>query len=382
MEDSTKLKIQEELAKAAALERLRRETQTKRIILDSKRINLEMVKVNQAEEDLRRAQGTDFSEVSEDIVNIIRKDNSDYIKAAKKAMMFINPTFGGVVPFFRKNLILIGGKTGEGKSTAVANIVWSTITQRNPLTGEYCKALVISNEEVAADVYNRITCQAHGWHYTNHDKFTDEQLNTFDMAIQALAKNGRLTVVDNNYNGANGVTTSIEGIQAIFDSLIQAKDYYDVVIIDYYQNVKFSKKNPKLTEWEVQAQLAAALDRYKNEYPAPIVVMAQVDPPDQDSKTPFEYRIKGRKVITDPSTIIMEMVAERDRYRTKWVVHKSRFTEAVGGCFYTGYDRGRFVEYSPDFQRQVNMLIERREWAKNTGADAAFTEKKEEKKDE
>jgi hypothetical protein len=369
MDDEQKKKLHEDLVKQAELERIKKQTQAKRIVLDSKRVDLEMTKVEQAEADLRRAQTTSFGEIPEGLLQEIQKDNREYITAAKKSMVFINQTFGGVVPFFRKNLILIGGKTGEGKSTTVANIVWSTIQQKNPETGEWRKALVISNEEVAADVYNRVTCQAHGWHYTNHDKFSEEQLDTFEKMIPAWAKNGRLTVIDNNYNGANGVTTSIEGIQTIFDNLIKNKEYYDVVIIDYYQNVKFSKKNPELDEYKVQAQLAAALDRYKNEYPAPIVVLAQVDPPDKEGNKPFEYRIKGRKVITDPATLVMEMVAERERRRTKWIVHKSRFTEAVGGCFYTGYSFGKFVEYTAEFQREVNMEMERKKWARNVGAD-------------
>ena len=377
MDEESKKKFQEEMAKRASLEELKRDTQAKRTVLDAKRVDLEMAKVQKAEKELARIQGTNFGEISEQIVDEIRRDNADYISAAKKAMVFINDSFLDVVPYFRKNLILIGGKTGEGKSTTVANIAWSTIQQRNPATGEWCRALIISNEEVAGDVYNRITCQAHGWHYTNHDKFTDEQVKTFDEYIPKWAKNGRLTVIDNNYNGGNGETTSVEGIQTIFENLIKNKDFYDVVIIDYYQNVKFSKKDPSLDEYKVQAQLAAMLDQYKNEYPAPIVVMAQVNPPDVEGKTPFEYRIKGRKIITDPATLIMEMVAERDRHRTKWIVHKSRFTESVGRCFFTGYEKGRFVEYTPEFQRQVNVILERREWAKNVGADI-FKENKDE----
>jgi len=377
MDEASKQKMQEELAKQAELERIKRETQAKRIVLESKRIGIEMAKVEQAERDLERVQSTHFGQMSEEAIRGIQEESTSYINAARKSMVFINPSFAGVVPYFRKNLILIGGKTGEGKSTAVANIVWSTIGQTNSQTGKWRRALVISNEEVQADVYNRITCLANGWHYTNHDKFTDEQTKVFERFIPVWAKDGRMTVIDNTYNGGHGVTTSIEGIQTIFENLIRDKDYYDVVIIDYYQNVKFSKNSPEMSEYEVQAKLAAMLDMYKNQYPAPIVVMAQVNPPDKDSKVPFEYRIKGRKIITDPATIIMEMVAERERLRTKWIIHKSRFTESVGGAFYTGYDRGQFVKYTNEFQAKVNMIMERRDWEKNVGS-KVFEEKKDE----
>jgi len=378
MDEATKKRIHDQIAKQSELERIRKETQDKRIMLDSKRVDLEMERSHRAEQELLRIKAANFGEMSEKDLQEMRQSNADYMSAAKKKMVFINEAFADVVPFFRKNLILIGGKTGEGKSTTVANIIFSTIKQTNPATGKPCKVLVISNEEVKEDVYNRVTCLAHGWHYANHDQFTEDQLKTFDEFMPRWTKGGRLTVIDNNSNGGNGETTSIEGIQSIFDWLIENKVYYDVVILDYYQNVKFSKKDTSLNEYEVQARLAAMLDRYKNEYPAPIVVMAQVTPPAADGRSPFEGRIKGRKVITDPSTLIMEMVAERELLRTKWIVHKSRFTESVGKIFHTGYERGKFVKYTTDFETKVNLMNERREWAKNTGTGDVFKEREDE----
>ena len=340
------------LEEVAAVEKLKQDNTAKKAILDNKRLNFQLEQVTQHEKDLVIAKNTNYGALTDEQIARLQKANDEYIEAAKNGMSFICDTFKGIAPYFQKNLFLIGGKTGEGKSTTVANIAWSTICQRSPITGKGRRVLVLTNEENAEDFYNRVTCLAHGWHYTNHDKFTDEQTKTFREWMPKLAKGGRLTVVDNVFNGSNGVTTSIEGIQGVFENLIANGEYYDVILIDYYQNIKYSKKSAHLTEFEVQAIFANMMDRYKNEYPAPIVVMSQINPQD-DKNTPFQYRIKGRKVIMDPCTFVLEMKADRENLQTEWTVHKSRFTEAVGSCFYTGYDKGRFVVRDAEFLKKL-----------------------------
>jgi HrpA-like RNA helicase len=69
------------------------------------------------------------------------------LKLQKKSMVFMNDRFRLVVPYFQKNLILIGADTGDGKSTTVANAIYSTITKINPATGKYGRVMVLSNEE-------------------------------------------------------------------------------------------------------------------------------------------------------------------------------------------------------------------------------------------
>lgn len=346
--------VKEAFEKEMELEKLKAETAAKKARLEAKWVDSKLEQLEQNERDMATAAATNFGAMTPEQIAKIQKDNDEYMEAAKNAMEFINPVFNNIIPFFRKNFILIGARTGEGKSTAVANIAFTTL-------GKNKRVLVLTNEERAEDFYNRVTALSRGWHYTNHNKFTEEQKATFRKMIPILAGGGRLTVIDNNHNGSHGVTTTIEGIATIFDNLLANKEYYDVVLIDYYQNIISSQKNASLSENEVQARLSRMMDKYKNEYPAPIVMFAQINAPDKDDKVPFQQRIKGRKIIMDPSTCAVEMIRVTKELYTLWKVHKSRFTEAIGKDIKTGYDYGRFVKYDSAFAEKVQKMTYERE---------------------
>lgn len=364
------------LTQATELARRQKAVQEKKLAIEERRTTVELERIEQAEKDLELGRTANFGIMSSEQIARLQKENDEYMVAAKNSLTFINPTFKGLVPYFRKNLILLGAKTGDGKSTTVANIAVQTIRQKHPETGKLCRALIITNEEKAEDFFNRVTCLAKGWHYTNHDEFTDEQRKVFNDYIPILSK--CMNVVDDGYAGGTGMTTTIEGIETIFENMLRDGTYYDVVIIDYYQNIKFSSKNPRLNEWEVQAKLAAMLDKYKNIYPAPIVVMAQAEAPTEANPKPFKTRIEGRKVILNVATFAMEIVADRENLRTQWIVHKSRFTKSLGKGIWTGYDKGKYVEYSTEFMREVANIKEKAEMDKIS----QLTDPKPEKKDE
>jgi hypothetical protein len=231
----------------------------------------------------------------------------------------------------------------------------------DPETKKKRRVLVLTNEEKREDVYNRVTCLIKGWNYVNHDQFTDEQLAIFTDYIKWLSADGMLTVIDDAYNKAGGTTTTLEGICTVFDNLLENKEFYDVVLIDYYQNINQSRKFPTMKNWEVQEVLATRLDRYKNIYPAPIVLLAQVAPPDSERKTPFKQRIEGRKSVLNVSTCAIEMIAKREDLCTEWWIHKSRFNEAVGEHIKTGYKHGEYVTYDDEFKDAVARMKAARE---------------------
>lgn len=356
--------IHDQIEETAALERKKKDVLKKELFVKERKFDSTIEKIKEGDRSEELAKKTNYGNYSEQDVIDKQNDNTNYMLGARNRMTFINPSFDDVVPFFSKNLILVGGKTGEGKSTTVANIIKEMISDVHPITGKKRRVLVLTNEEKCEDVYNRVTCLIKGYKYTNHDTFTDEQIETFNKYIKILSTDGMITVIDDAYNGATGTTTTLEGICQIFDNLLKNKEYYDCILLDYYQNVTESRRNPTMKDWEVQAALVRRLDNYKNIYPAPIVVLAQVTPPDAENSTPFKVRIEGRKSILNIATCAIEMVANREEMSTNWIIHKSRFNQGVGEKIKTGYNDGRYVEYTPEFIEKVNQMISAREQRK------------------
>lgn len=348
------------LNSASLFEKKKQEVIEKRLELDSHRLTVELDRVKQEEKELGLAKNANFGLMSQEQVSKIILDSEEYMEAARNKTVFINEDFEDSIPYFRKNLITIMGSTSNGKSTVVSNIVRSTIAQKNP-NGTHKTVLVITNEQLSEDFYNATACQIKGWEYVNHHEFTDEQREFFKTTTQFLAGTGLVTVIDNNYNGSHGVTTSIEGIAAIFDNLIATKQYYDVVLIDYYQNIFYSKQDPKMDEFRAQRTLCKMLDVYKNSYPAPIVLLAQSKSQNKDESIPYKFRIEGTKLISNVSTCVVEIVADRDNLRTEWTVHKSRFQKGVvNKVIWTGYEKGVYVPYNDEFKEKVQKLQEKR----------------------
>lgn len=371
MSDDTKFtdsELHAQLERDALKERKRKEILEKELKIRERKADSTIQQIEQGDRDSEIAKKTDYSMPTEEDVLQRQKDNTAYMLAARNKMPFINKNFDKAIPFFRKNLILVAGKTGEGKSTAVANITKEMIGTVDSVTKKMRKILILTNEEKAEDVYNRITCLIKGWHYVNHDQFTDEQIKVFNEYIGHLSK--LVTVVDDSYHGANGTTTTLEGISQVFDNLIANEVWYDAVLIDYYQNIKESRDHVSLDEWKVQAKLVRKLDTYKNIYPAPIIVLAQAEPPAEENPRPFKYRIEGRKSILNVSTCAVEMVVNKEELKTEWLIHKSRFNQMVGEKVNTGYYNGRYV--SPENPAYVEMIQKMKAARATADADSAI----------
>lgn len=359
-EFNTKLANDSELEKAIELDRRKKALYEKELDLKEKRVDSQFNDFIKGKEETEKSENVFFGKMSEEAIEQVIADNEDYLEAAKHPIPFICSEFDSLVPFFRKNLVMVTSPSGKGKSTACANIIYTAMQKKNPLTGKPYKIMVLTNEEAPEDVFNRLSCFIRGWAYTDHDKFTDEQRAEFSKFIKIFTQKGNVTVIGDVYAGVSGWTTSVEGIVKIFDNLIRDGECPDIVILDYFQNVTRSREQPELNEYQVQRLLSNEFDRIKNIFPGVITIMAQIDPPkDEEDSTPYNIRFKGTKLIITKCTFICEIVAEYELLRSTWLVHKSRFTSAMGKKIITGFDRGRYVPYTSEFQKNIAKLVEK-----------------------
>lgn len=353
-------KLNEEIQKDIELDRRKKVLAQKKLDLEEKRVDISFANLVKAKEDSEKSESITFGKTPEDEIERLIKDNSDYLEAAKHPMPFINSEFDNMVPFFRKNLILILSQTGGGKSTAVCSILDALIRKKDPLTGKAYRVCVLTNEEHETDVLNRLCCHIKGWTYTNHNRFTDEQRAEFSKYIRIFTQNGNVTVIGDSYKGISGWTTTVEGIRRVFASLIKNNDIYNVVILDYYQNVTISTNQPELNQYQVQDILSNEFDRVKNIYPAALVIFAQSDKlTGPDDTRPYNIRIKGAKKIATKCTFICELIPEYELHRSTWEVHKSRFTDSIGKKIITGFKNGKYVPYTVEFQKEAAKMVER-----------------------
>jgi archaellum biogenesis ATPase FlaH len=375
------------MAAAAEHEKIKEETAKMQAKLNYRRATVQLEHMERTDKDLAVAANANYGKMSEKMIQEVENENNEYMEAAKKMLCFIDfETFGSFIPFFRKNLILIGADTGDGKSTCVANIAYGILTQKNLETGSNDKrALVLTNEEEVSDVLNRLTCLGRGWSYTNHNEFSDVQVKAFKTGIRAWTRDGRVTVVNDTYGGSHGVTTTLEGMENVFERLMEdyrrTGEHYDAVLIDYYQNIITSVKNSQMSANEVQERLGHMLDRYKNIYPAPIILFAQMKKVNKDDRLTWKERIGGRKRIADFCTCVIEMTADKETHTTGWTVWKSRFTKAIGKKLITGFDGGLFVKDNDEFRAKVQKMRDAEEAKKFNQQIGIKPKDKDEKKD-
>jgi len=364
-------KFQEALEKDQAYEKelnkKKKEVQEKRLLVDEFKLTNELERITQNKSDMAKAKNVNVGIMSEEEIADTQAKNRAYLEGAKNGMLFLNESFRKYIPLWAGNIVLIGARTGSGKSSAAANLILTTMTQKHPETGENRKILTISCEETPLQVYNRLTCLVKGYDYSDQDTYTDQQkqdLVDFSgkwprLGISVIGEDGR------------GRTDSVEGIRSIFEALVSSGTQYDLIIIDYIQKIINSKSNPSAKPYDVLKEVMSVLDHYKNIYPACIVVMSQLSSQksgDPENELDFQDRLRGSRDIITPCTVAMEMVPDFQKLKTRWHIRKNRYKgSVVGGYIDTAYDKGRFKPLTPAWEKMVAERNEAKERADSVG---------------
>lgn len=246
----------------------------------------------------------------------------------KQSFDFLNPQLSKMVKCYPKQLMLIGARTGAGKSTTVAMVADSLIRSGK-------KVLIISNEERQAAVFSRIVCQNQELSYYKKRKslFSPAEQQKFESAIDSVAE--MVEVIDSTHQGRPEFVTSADGLMEVLRAYASN---FDAIIIDYFQKVTTDTRTNG-NDLEAQAALAAELDLFKEEFHGPTIVFAQLHPSNKE-KAEFEGRLKGRKNILVVATDALELIPLSELYRTEVKCHKSRFDGQMNGkSMLFGYDR-------------------------------------------
>jgi G3E family GTPase len=229
--------------------------------------------------------------------------------------------------------------TGSGKSTFVANSAHYLAFVENK------KVLIIVNEESTVDVGARISCLHRGYSIHKFRRGTQAYPQFILDEISDLTfLSGKINIYDAAKSEA--MVRSFEGIMKLIE---QAKLTYDVIFIDYYQNIDRSLADPIMNAFEAQARFASRVDIAKNNAKCPIILMGQIRKTDDD----FEQRIKGRKLIVDKCTDVFELVVEKEKSRTTMKIHKDRWGGKQGEEVYLGYEDGFLKFYNDDFEERA-----------------------------
>jgi hypothetical protein len=266
--------------------------------------------------------------------------------------MIICGTLTKLIPYAPEEIILVGARSGRGKSTVVANLC-SSLSRQNH------RVLVISNEEPKRDVRHRIGCIELG---IDLGKVKDRALS--EQELHQLAEIGvkyidLVHVIDFSYRGNADYVTTIDGFKYIWSGIDFSQ--YSAIIIDYYQNVTRDTRVPQKSINDVQAEFVSFLDQQKNVIGIPIFLLAQLKPFSDQGKE-FEERLKGRKIVFDKATFIIELATNQADYTSKWLIHKDRSRGRTGKSVTTGFDwvHSSFVDYTPDFRQKRDFWVAQR----------------------
>ncbi len=264
-----------------------------------------------------------------------------YNQMLGEKITFVNKALTAAIPFTRENLYLMCGYSGNGKSTIAANISY-------PLWKEGKKTLVVSNEEPKQDIIYRIACLELGYNFNDYKKGLMPKAQQLECMRLYPEICKFVKVVDVNFN--NGITSTLEGIKNILTQVESAD--YSAVMIDYFQQIKKSVKNPNRSSLDVLTDLRLWLGRYIRKSNIPVVLFAQLHSLGKRNNQELDSRIKDCPSVYEPATVVVEIVPDFENKTTKFLIKKDRFGYQ-GMKIECAFDKGKYIEITAEHMQKT-----------------------------
>ena len=332
---------------------------TKEREIKKHRVDKEYSKILENSNQQKKIKELSLSKMDDSYFDRLDQEESMMYQSSSKKIVCVTESLTKMVNMSYPNLILFGAKTGSGKTTLVSNVVHKLLADKR-------RVLVISNEQSSLALMNSVVCLHKRWNESKIKEFSPEQKETLRKLRRVIGTSGRLVCVDSQYELIPKAVNSYEGITALLDRAYElyksGEEPFDAIVIDYFQNISQSSSG-KDRLYDVLRKVSDYLNDYFQKYPAPIIVMSQIKP-EAEEDTPFELKIKDCKDILLRSTQAIEMIPNYKSRKTVFLCHKNRTNSSIIGTKVScGWDKGRFVEYTDEFVREVAREIGERSLA-------------------
>ena len=260
---------------------------------------------------------------------IIEDEHRQLMEAMKNAHTFIDPCFD---PYFKltNGFTIIGGETGKGKSTVVANICYQFLADKHPNK----KILIISNEENTNGVLSRVACLTLNlpWNLYSTNALRPEE--SAEVLRVSKILNKVITVVANKMD-------TLENVTAAINYALETEEYA-LVLLDYLQTVYRSEENPSMRPWEVSKALGQFIRTSCRSIQKPLIAMVQLKPEGDDLEN-FGDRICYDRTMLQHVSCAIEIQRNASLDKTTFTCRKMRVPSTRQFKKITMvFDKGRF----------------------------------------
>lgn len=246
-----------------------------------------------------------------------------------KPVPFITPYFLDNF-FLTQGLVLVGGKPGRAKTTTGANIIAGFLKH---CPGRH--AIVISNEEAADALYERVACILLEYSYQElfNGKMIPQKRERVKDKVDEIIE--YLEVVT---DGDHWDPSYIEDVQAVLETA--AREGIGMVLVDYLQTITQSRVNPDMESFAVSKALGFYFKDFGKRHGVPVVVLAQLR--DTDGAE-FADRIQNDKTIFNHAFIAIEVKPDFETVTTEFIITKDRFCGTTGRRITMDFKGGTYV---------------------------------------